>query len=318
MLVVGPTGAGKSVLLAFMALQFRRYAGAQVFAFDFGGSIRAATLAMGGDWHDLGGGLAGRDHVAPSLQPLARIDEAGERAWAAEWLAGLLAREGVAVGPEIKELLWSALASLASAPVGERTLTGLAVLLQSSALKQALQPYTLDGPWGRLLDGDHEALGSGSVQAFETEGLIGSGAAAAVLAYLFHRIGDRLTGAPTMIIVDEGWLALGRRRFRRTAARVAEDAAQEECERDLRHAEPRRHRRLAQSRPRSSRAARRGCSWPTSARSSRRSAPSTAASASTTARSRSSRAPRPSATIIARAGAATGCSSWGSAKSRSR
>ena len=28
----------------------------QIFAFDFGGSIRAAALAMGGDWHDLGGG----------------------------------------------------------------------------------------------------------------------------------------------------------------------------------------------------------------------------------------------------------------------
>ena len=56
-LVVGPTGAGKSVLLALMALQFRRYPRAQVFAFDFGGSIRAAALAMGGDWHDLGGAL---------------------------------------------------------------------------------------------------------------------------------------------------------------------------------------------------------------------------------------------------------------------
>ena len=56
-LVVGPTGAGKSVLLALMALQFRRYPGAQVFAFDFGGSIRAATLAMGGDWHDLSIGI---------------------------------------------------------------------------------------------------------------------------------------------------------------------------------------------------------------------------------------------------------------------
>src|SRR5690625_2024970 len=46
-LVVGPTGAGKSVLLALMALQFRRYANSQVFAFDFGGSIRAAALALG-------------------------------------------------------------------------------------------------------------------------------------------------------------------------------------------------------------------------------------------------------------------------------
>jgi type IV secretory pathway VirB4 component len=42
-LIVGPTGAGKSVLLALMAMQFRRYADAQVFAFDFGGSIRAAA-----------------------------------------------------------------------------------------------------------------------------------------------------------------------------------------------------------------------------------------------------------------------------------
>ena len=57
MLVVGPTGAGKSVLLSFMAMQFRRYKDAQIFAFDFGGSIRAATLAMGGDWQDLGGAI---------------------------------------------------------------------------------------------------------------------------------------------------------------------------------------------------------------------------------------------------------------------
>jgi type IV secretion system protein VirB4 len=62
-LVVGPTGAGKSVLLALMALQFRRYPGAQVFAFDFGGSIQAAALAMGGDWHDLGGALSDRRHA---------------------------------------------------------------------------------------------------------------------------------------------------------------------------------------------------------------------------------------------------------------
>jgi hypothetical protein len=43
-LVVGPTGAGKSVLLALMVLQFRRYADSQIFAFDFGGSIRAALF----------------------------------------------------------------------------------------------------------------------------------------------------------------------------------------------------------------------------------------------------------------------------------
>ncbi|OWR00381.1 conjugal transfer protein TrbE [Sphingopyxis witflariensis] len=208
-LVVGPTGAGKSVLLALMALQFRRYEGSQIFAFDYGGSIRAATIAMGGDWQDLGGAL--HDEAsgnAVALQPLARIDEAGERAWAAEWLAALLTGEGVTIDPAAKDHLWSALTSLATAPVAERTLTGLAVLLQSRDLKQALAPYLVGGPWGRLLDAEAEHLGHARVQALETEGLVGAAAAPAVLAYLFHRIGQRLDGSPTLIIIDEGWLIL--------------------------------------------------------------------------------------------------------------
>ncbi|MCC6775212.1 MAG: conjugal transfer protein TrbE, partial [Hyphomicrobiales bacterium] len=207
-LVVGPTGAGQSVLLALIALQFRRYPDAQVFAFDFGGSIRAAALAMGGDWHDLGGTLTDGAASSVSLQPLARVYETHERAWAADWIAAILAREGVTITPEVKEHLWTALTSLASAPIPERTLTGLAVLLQSNDLKQALRPFCVGGAYGRLLDAEGEQLGEAAVQAFETEGLIGGGAAPAVLAYLFHRIGDRLDGRPTLLIVDEGWLAL--------------------------------------------------------------------------------------------------------------
>jgi type IV secretion system protein VirB4 len=207
-LVVGPTGAGKSVLLALMALQFRRYAKAQVFAFDFGGSIRAAALAMGGDWHDLGGALTEDAAASVALQPLALIEEVAERSWATEWISALLAREKIVITPEVKDHLWSALGSLASAPADERTLTGLSVLLQSTALKRALQPYCLGGAFGRLLDSEAERLGDSSVQVFETEGLVGTGAASAVLAYLFHRIEARLDGRPTLLIVDEGWLAL--------------------------------------------------------------------------------------------------------------
>jgi type IV secretion/conjugal transfer VirB4 family ATPase len=207
-LIVGPTGAGKSVLLALMALQFRRYDRAQVFAFDFGGSIRAAALAMGGDWHDLGGGLTEGADDRVSLQPLARIDDGAERAWAADWISAILSRESVTITPEVKEHIWTALTSLASAPPAERTLTGLSVLLQSNDLKQALRPYCVGGPYGRLLDAEAEHLGEATVQAFETEGLIGTGAAPTVLAYLFHRIEDRLDGRATLIIIDEGWLAL--------------------------------------------------------------------------------------------------------------
>ena len=187
-LVVGPTGMGKSVLLALLALQFRRYPGSRIFAFDMGRSMRATVLGLGGEHYDLGhdGDIA--------FQPLAGIDQEGYRSWAAEWVEGRLVHEGVAVGPDEKAAIWSALGSLAGAPREQRTLTGLSVLLQSNALRQALAPYV---------------LGAAAVQCFEMEELMGSRAAVmAVLGYLFARFEARFDGAPTLLMLDESWLFL--------------------------------------------------------------------------------------------------------------
>lgn len=174
--------------------------------------ITGLTLAFG----DSSGGarrLSDDAMEVVALQPLTRIHEAATRNWAADWIANILSREGITVTPDVKDHLWSGLSSLASAPVGERTLTGLSVLLQSQDLKRALQPYCIGGPFGHLLDAEEERLGTATVQTFETEGLIGTGAAPAVLAYLFHRIEARLDGSPSLLIIDEGWLALDDRGF---------------------------------------------------------------------------------------------------------
>jgi type IV secretion system protein VirB4 len=168
---------------------------------------------MGGDWHDIGGVLSGESSEFVELQPLAAIDDSSERAWAADWIGAILGRERIEVTPEAREHLWSALTSLSSAPIPERTLTGLCALLQSNVLKRALQPYCLGGPYGRLLDAEFERLGEGSVQVFETDGLIGTAVAPAVLSYLFHRIEGRFDGRPTLLVIDEGWLALDDREF---------------------------------------------------------------------------------------------------------
>src|SRR3546814_14797689 len=109
-LIVGPTGAGKSVLLALLALQFRRYQGAQVYIFDKGLSARAAVLAMGGEHHALG------ETDALAFQPLRDIHDATERTWAAEWVAPLLAPAKVEVTPEDTEAPWSDPTSRPRAP----------------------------------------------------------------------------------------------------------------------------------------------------------------------------------------------------------
>jgi type IV secretion system protein VirB4 len=202
-LILGPTGAGKSALLALIALQFRRYPRARIVLFDKGGSSKAAVLGMGGVFHDLA------DEHGIAFQPLAGIDQPTERAWAADWLATLLQTERVEITPEVRAAIWAALGSLALAPRPERTITGFAALIQMVRLKSALEPYTIAGPWGRLLDAECETLGSDDVVAFETEDLLASKAAArAVLTYLFHRVEAGLDGRPTMLAVDEAWFAL--------------------------------------------------------------------------------------------------------------
>lgn len=214
MLVLGPTGAGKSVLLSFLTLQFSRYTGAQVFIFDKGGSARATTLAMNGRHHSLG------RTAALSFQPLRHIDDPANRAWAMEWCLGLLDSEGVEVTPDRKSDLWAALSSLATAPESERTITGLSALLSAMSLKTALHPFTLEGAYGQCLDADRDGLELADIHCFETEDLMGERSLIApVLTYLFHRLEDRFDGRPTLLILDEAWLFLDNPLF---AARIRE------------------------------------------------------------------------------------------------
>lgn len=202
--IIGPTGAGKSVLLCMMALQFRRYQDAQVFVFDKGGSFMAPTFGVNGGYYQLGDKQYGL-----AFQPLAHIDQEQERLWATEWLQGLLINEQLSITPDIKNQIWEALVALADLPQEQRTLTGLKALLQDQRLRQALGNYTIEGAFGYLLDADEERLGDANWQCYEMEELMSSPSVVPpVLSYLFHRLEQRFDGRPTLLVLDEAWLFL--------------------------------------------------------------------------------------------------------------
>ena len=95
------------------------------------------------------------------------------------------------------------------------------MLLQSNALKAALQPYTVEGPFGDLLDAADETLAPAAVQCFEMEALMAqhdSGRARA-LPTCFTGSRRRSMGAPTLLILDEAWIFLDHPLF---AARIRE------------------------------------------------------------------------------------------------
>lgn len=204
-MVIGPTGAGKSVLLALMAASFRKYKNALVYCFDKGYSMLPLTIGVGGEFYDLAHPNAGL-----SFQPLSNIHEESELSWANEWILSILIQEKVEINPQIKITVWKALQALSTMPDNQRTITGLTLMLQDMNLRQALEPYTIKGSLGNLLDSDRDTLTTGAWQCFEMEQLMNiKTAIMPVLTYLFHRLEQRFRkGHPSILFLDEAWIYL--------------------------------------------------------------------------------------------------------------
>lgn len=209
-LIVGPTGAGKSVLLCMLELQWLKYPGAKVVIFDKDRSARAATLSVGGNIYE-----PGSDDAPISFQPFANIHSASERTWAANFTENILGIQGIEVTPAVKKEVDDALKNLAEADVCERTFTVLSALVQDDAIRQALRPYTLEGNFGQLMDGAKDDLRSGFWQMIEMNDVMEMGDAAVIptLDYLFHRIDAMMGSGPMLLVLDEAWLFLGHRVF---------------------------------------------------------------------------------------------------------
>ncbi|NKL37912.1 VirB4 family type IV secretion/conjugal transfer ATPase [Rhizobium leguminosarum bv. viciae] len=209
-LVFGPTGSGKSTLLALIAAQFRRYENAQIFAFDKGRSMLPLTLACGGDHYEIGGD----EDTGLSFCPLSELSSDGDRAWASEWIESLVAMQGITITPDHRNAISRQIGLMDGAP--GRSISDFVSGVQMREIKDALHHYTVDGPMGQLLDAETDGLALGLFQTFEIEQVMNMGERnlVPVLTYLFRRIEKRLTGAPSLIVLDEAWLMLGHPVFR--------------------------------------------------------------------------------------------------------
>lgn len=205
-LIIGHTGSGKSVLLNAINAQFRKYKDAQIFVFDKGASSRILTEGVGGTFYDLG-----NDSDGISFQPLLHSDDDKEREWIAGWLCDYLAREKLIVTPAVKRDVWDALDKMKTTIPEDRTMLTLCSYLQDMSLKEAFQPLTANGPYGRIFDSNKEVMNFSSWTVFETTKLMESAqqhsnVIGTTLLYIFHRIKQQLTGRPTIIDLDECWV----------------------------------------------------------------------------------------------------------------
>lgn len=214
-LVFGPTGAGKSVWLATTAVQFLRYPGATVFAFDKGRSLFASCLATGGRHYEISPDAAS-DGSSGMLCPLYDLSGEADVAWAAEWIETCYKLQtGGALTPAQRTEVLRALNLLRQ---GEsRSITDFVATVQDDEVRDAMKFYTLTHPMGPLLDGLEDKIETSSYfQVFEIDALLemGERAVIPVLSYLFRKIEKTLKGQPALIIIDEAWVALAHPTFR--------------------------------------------------------------------------------------------------------
>lgn len=203
-LIFGPTGAGKSTALALLATQMRRYEGANIFVFDKGLSMYATTKACGGQHF-----AVADDSSKLQFCPLQYLDTSEDRAWALDWIDNILALNGVTTTPRERNEISDALMNMSR--TGGKNFQSFNRYVQSKSIREALHPYTIQGPMGALLDADADGLSLASFTTFEMESLLNLGDkwALPVLWYLFRRIEKALHGQPAFILLDEAWIMLG-------------------------------------------------------------------------------------------------------------
>jgi type IV secretion system protein TrbE len=202
MLIIGPTGSGKSVLLALLAMAWTALSRARVRWIDLDYSSFVAAHALVADYRDLG---------AEGTRALCLLEHAGnpeDDQFLLAFFTRLFMRWQTALNAEQQRELARSIKLAASQ--GLRRVRFLAALIQDAVLRRILNEYADIGPWGHIFDGDPRKVGDAKVRVYETRELmaLGERAAAPALEWLLHDIERECNGDPTLIFIDETWRLL--------------------------------------------------------------------------------------------------------------
>jgi type IV secretion system protein VirB4 len=223
--IFGPAGAGKSTLLCLLESQFLKYPRANVIILDKDKSARSITMAAGGLYAEPGG----RD---VAFQPLRDLDTEVDLSWAAEFIKLLLETQGVSCDAVMSEAITAALKQIKAEKSPERrTISTFQQYVNYTSPKTGLneirigiQPYTINGEYGRIFDADDTRLSLSKWVMIEMGTLMKLGAAAVTPALMFiFRFIEQMftkpsgdpTGDPTLLVLDEAWVFLDNDYFAR-------------------------------------------------------------------------------------------------------
>ena len=210
--IIGPTGAGKTVLMNFLAAQSQKFH-CRMFMFDKDRGAEIFVRAMGGKY----------TIIDPSdncgFNPLQLPDTMENRTFLGEWLRSLVTVHDEPFTADDMDRVNEAIAINYKLDKKDRILRNIAPafgLEGPGTLAGRLRIWHSDGPYAKLFDNANDVIdfNNNVVYGYEMgEVLADKISLMPTLLYLFHRIHLSLDGTPTMIFLDEAWALIDNKVF---------------------------------------------------------------------------------------------------------
>ncbi len=207
--VIGPSGAGKTVVMNFLAAQAQKIRPRTIF-FDKDRGAEIFLRAIGGRYADL------RVGHSSNFNPLQLEDTPSARAFLRSFIGLLVAPAGQQLSADDEAVISAAVDANFEAPAHLRQLCHFQELLSGHSrpvagdLASRLAAWHGKGEHAWLFDNRTDQLDmTNPTLGFDMTELLDSPATRTpAMMYLFHRIDTMLDGTPTLILIDEGWKIL--------------------------------------------------------------------------------------------------------------
>jgi type IV secretion/conjugal transfer VirB4 family ATPase len=201
LLVVGPIGAGKSVILNFIMSQTGRH-NARRIRFDKDRSTRIPTVLAGGRFID----ATGRFEAATSVNPLSLLSDEKHWPYVAEWIQLAIEDEEFSCTPQQAVEIYQKVCTMATAFSADQWRLSNFITLLSAELRDRLMVWTEGQKNGRFFDHLEDGFSLSDDLAIEMGDLFQNFpvAAALFMDYAFYRISQWLDGKRyTVIEIEE-------------------------------------------------------------------------------------------------------------------
>lgn len=204
-MIIGPTGAGKTVLMNFLCSQAQKFR-PRMFFFDKDHGAEIFIRALGGNYSVLD------PSQSSSFNPLHLEDNSSNRSFLFEWFSMLITgNEMRQITPEESATIAQAVDGIYRLPKSQRVFHNVASFFGTEfigSIASKLSKWHGDGAKANIFDNENDNINfsDGNIFGFEMGPILQDPVALPpTLNYLFHRIQSSLDGTPTIVVLDEAW-----------------------------------------------------------------------------------------------------------------